>query len=133
MKTCAYCGRENAEAATHCVECGTEEFSPAGAPPPKRAGFLEFIALSPNEMDHDWVTLLKCANLGEADAIATHLEGAGITAFIPDSSLVQADPFYLTYGFVRVQVSPKDYHAAREIISTPAAAVEPPSLPPVAS
>jgi hypothetical protein len=29
MKRCAYCGRENQEAAASCVECGTNEFKPA--------------------------------------------------------------------------------------------------------
>ncbi len=27
MKSCAYCGRENRDDATHCCECGTAEFS----------------------------------------------------------------------------------------------------------
>ncbi len=26
MKSCAYCGRENPDEATHCRECGTTEF-----------------------------------------------------------------------------------------------------------
>ena len=34
MKTCAYCGRDNQEEATHCQECGTElAISPPPSPP----------------------------------------------------------------------------------------------------
>jgi hypothetical protein len=39
MKPCAYCGRENQDEATHCVECGTAEFVPATPPvPPEKFG-----------------------------------------------------------------------------------------------
>src|SRR5882672_7905903 len=39
MKPCAYCGRENQDEATHCLECGTGEFVPATPPaPPEKFG-----------------------------------------------------------------------------------------------
>jgi len=34
MKNCAYCGCENADNATRCCECGTEEFIDPALPPP---------------------------------------------------------------------------------------------------
>jgi len=33
MKSCAYCGRENQDDATHCHECGTAEFVVPVLPP----------------------------------------------------------------------------------------------------
>jgi hypothetical protein len=38
MKPCAYCGRENQDEVTCCVECGTAEFVPATAPVPEKFG-----------------------------------------------------------------------------------------------
>src|ERR1043166_98917 len=86
MKTCAYCGRENPDAATLCIECGTDEFKTPGQPPPlKLRDLFEFSAPVADDMDKDWVTLLRCPTLAEADAIAAHVDGAGIPAFIPRS------------------------------------------------
>jgi hypothetical protein len=33
MKKCSYCGRENTDAATQCIECGTDEFADPVAQP----------------------------------------------------------------------------------------------------
>ena len=133
MKTCAYCGTLNVESAVACSGCGTDEFKqPDPAITPALAGTgvpPEFIPVSEGESGHDWVTLLRCGTLIEADQIAGQLAAQGITSFIPDQFLMQAMSFYASAcGFVRVQVAPADYEAARELLATPA----PPPLPPSA-
>jgi hypothetical protein len=128
MKTCAYCGKENDDDAVCCRECGTEGFKESAAedkpaePVPQEPEFepakLEFLTPTPQEMQMDLVNLMRCRTLGEADLFVAHLETAGIPAFIPDQFLMQNVGFNLnTYGYVRIQVSPKDYEAAKEILS----------------
>jgi hypothetical protein len=68
----------------------------------------------------DLVNLLRYRALGEADLLVARLESAGIPAFIPDQFLMQNIGFNLnTFGYVRIQVSPKDYEAAKELLSGP--------------
>jgi hypothetical protein len=122
MKNCDYCGRENDDGAAHCRECGTE-FARAELPPlepvEKPAGQeYELAPPSTDERNLDLVNLVRCRTLLEADLVVSRLEAAGIPAFIPDQNLVQMVAWNVnTYGYVRVQVSPKDYDAARELIS----------------
>ena len=53
-----------------------------------------------------------------ADLIVSRLQAAGIEAFIPDQSVVQAMGFNLNaVGYVRVQVTPADYDAAKALLS----------------
>ena len=115
MKTCAYCGRENEEAALACAGCGTDEFKDpsAGALPPADAG-------------RAWVTVRMCANLAEADSFAGQLRAEGLAVFIPDQYLLQNASFGAAYGSVRLQVAAKDLTAARELLATPL----PPPPPP---
>jgi hypothetical protein len=130
MKICAYCGKENEDDAVYCRECGTDGFkTPASAdkpaesvtPEPEFASAnLEFMTPTPQEMEMDLVNLLRCRALGEADLLVARLESAGIPAFIPDQFLMQNIGFNLnTFGYVRIQVSPKDYEAAKELLSGP--------------
>ena len=68
-------------------------------------------------MQNDLVVLMTCRTLLEADMIVGRLDAAGITAFIPDQFLMQTIAWNLnTYGFVRVQVSPSDYEAAKNFL-----------------
>ncbi len=68
-------------------------------------------------MQQDLVVLMTCRTLLEADMIVTRLDAADIPAFIPDQFLMQTISWNLnTYGFVRVQVSPKDYEAAKNFL-----------------
>ena len=106
MKRCAYCGKENTDEATNCAECGTSEFRSTNSSPQ-----------SPDESGEEFVTVMKCATLPEADLIVSELEGAGIEAFIPDASLMQNFSLPAMFGFVRVQVAPKDYQAARDLLT----------------
>jgi Putative prokaryotic signal transducing protein len=60
---------------------------------------------------------VSCGTLIEADVIRSQLDAAGITAMIPDEFLAEAMAFNLNaVGYVRVQVSPKDYEAAKDVI-----------------
>jgi Putative prokaryotic signal transducing protein len=130
MKHCAYCGKENTDDAVACRECGTEEFKeaplvdkPAEPVTPEAESAsteLEFLTPTPQEMEMALVNLARCRTLGEADLLVAQLEAADIPAFIPDQFLMQNIGFNLnTYGFVRIQVSPKDYEAAKEVLSGP--------------
>jgi hypothetical protein len=79
---------------------------------------MDFTPLNKDELDHTWVTLLRCHKLVEADLIATRLRAAEIAVFIPDEYLMQAISFNLnTYGFIRLQVSPSQYEAARAVLA----------------
>jgi ribosomal protein L40E len=140
MKICDYCGRENEDEAVRCHECGTQEFkTPAAepgasalpnAPTETSAPGWEFRELTPQEMQMDLVTLIGCRTLPEADMIVSELRGAGISAFIPDEFLSQAVLWNLnTYGYVRVQVSPKDYASAKEFLLAPPGNAEPGASP----
>ena len=85
-------------------------------PDPKRPEF-EFAPLSAAASQQDLVTLVSCRTLVEADLVVSRLRAEGIEAFLPDESLMQVIGWNLnTYGYVRVQISPKDYEAARDLL-----------------
>jgi hypothetical protein len=121
MKTCSYCGRENDEHATHCLECATE-FVEVTSPPqatepgPTRPKY-KILPLSPEQAKLDLVTIVNCETLFEADVVVSELEATGITAVIPDEFVAEAFAYGLNaLGYVRVQVAPKDYEAAKDVI-----------------
>lgn len=77
-----------------------------------------FRQLLPGDQQRDFVTLVSCASLPAADVIVGRLRAAGIEAFIPDESLMQIMGGDLNaFGYVRVQIAPKDYVSARELLS----------------
>jgi hypothetical protein len=120
MKTCSYCGTEYPDDATLCAIDQTPLDRP-GEPPaaaePKRTEYL-LRSLSPADQKKGLVTLVKCGTLMEADMVATRLRAAGIQAFLPDECLMQFVSWnFGTFGYVRVQVSPKDYDAARNLLA----------------
>ena len=132
MKRCAYCGRENADQATQCSECGTPDLRAADDTVAKPAAehanqqreqsipawLLEKIGIrSPAEIENALVTLVTCGTLGEADLIVSDLESAGINAFIPDQFTAQNFSVPAMVGYVRVQVAPEDLAAAKEFLS----------------
>ena len=123
MKTCTYCGRENEDDAIQCPQCGKDEFrigdeaDAAISPAEPVVTQLEFVPLALEEGRNGLVTLVRCRTLLEADLIVSRLESAGLQAFIPDEFLMQSISWNVnTYGFVRVQVSPTDYQAAKEFL-----------------
>jgi hypothetical protein len=121
MKKCPYCGAEYPEDALACSVDQTPFDQPDNAlqqqSPPKEPEYT-FAPLSDEDKKRDFVTLLTCLTLADADMIVSQLDAAGINAFLPDESLMQITGWNLnTYGYVRVQISPKDYEAARELLS----------------
>jgi hypothetical protein len=49
--------------------------------------------------------------------LVSRLRAAAIEAFIPDQCLMQTIGFNLnTFGYVRVQVTPKDYERAKALL-----------------
>lgn len=139
MKKCGYCGRENDEAATHCGICRTELMTAeakaesgvvADSTPRRAPGTFTNGVITPNDVDapmefwplsledtgKSFVTLMTCRTLLDAEIVVNHLASAEIPAFIPDQMLALSANMY-SFGFVRVQVSPLDYEAAKEFLS----------------
>ena len=64
-----------------------------------------------------WVRLVKCGSILDADMIATQLRASGIEVFIPDEYLMTNAAWGLNaYGYIRVQVQPGEYEGARELL-----------------
>jgi hypothetical protein len=126
MKKCSYCGAEYPDDAVMCAIDNTPFERPSEPSPPpepirsepvaKRPEYA-FAPLSEADQRKDLVTLVSCRTLVEADMVVSRLQAAGIDAFLPDESLMQVIGWNLnTYGFVRVQIAPKDYDAARDLL-----------------
>ncbi|HEX5400028.1 MAG TPA: DUF2007 domain-containing protein [Verrucomicrobiae bacterium] len=122
MKKCPYCGAEYADDTLMCPVDHTSFERPRESPTtPSPAASnrpeFDFPPLSPEDQMKDLVTAVTCRTLAEADLIVSRLRAAGIEAFLPDECLMQTIGWsFNTYGFVRVQISPKDYDAARELL-----------------
>lgn len=124
MKSCAYCGRENDDAATSCCECGTGEFrSNNPTPLPEQPKPDPPVAAKPRPLSQEekqqaFVTLCTWRTLEEADALVTQMKVADIESFLPDEALMTIVAWNLnTYGFVRVQVLTEQYEAAAEFLA----------------
>jgi hypothetical protein len=125
MKTCSYCGAKYPDDTLECpIDHAAISARPAasapGLPPAsdsQRAAF-QFIPLSPEQRQQDLVTLVTCGTLLSADMVVCRLRAAGIATFIPDEFLIQTIGFNAnTFGYVRVQVAPKDYDTAKKVLS----------------
>jgi len=73
MKSCAYCGRENQDGATHCHECGTDEF--AAPNPPTAVHTTSDPVATATEAP---VELLRCSDPGNLTKATQILDSAGI-------------------------------------------------------
>ena len=108
MKTCAYCGHENEDAAVQCAECGT------AFPVPEQ--------VDPQLTDPSG-SLVILATFGDsvkASLLKARLEQAGIEACIPEE--LDPSPFgnFPPLAHVTVRVAEKDLDAAKEVLSASA-------------
>jgi hypothetical protein len=123
MKMCSYCGAEYTDDAVMCAIDHTPFEKPVvprpAEPEAKSKGpAYRFPPLSAAEMEKDFVTLVRCPTLPAADLIMGRLEAAGIEALMPDESVMQAMCGDLNgFGYVRIQIAPKDYEAAKDLLS----------------
>ena len=120
MKKCSYCGAEYPDDAVECAIDRTPLKPPGNPPPapalPERPEHF-FPALSGEDRQKDLVTIMTCGTLQAADAVVSRLRAAGIEAFLPDESLMQVIGWNLnTYGYVRVQIAPRDYDEAKDLL-----------------
>ncbi|MGA3266184.1 MAG: DUF2007 domain-containing protein [Verrucomicrobiota bacterium] len=125
MKKCPYCGTEYPDDVVMCAIDHTPFERPAPPPPPRpktlpiaETAQYDFQPISEADRQKDLVTLVSCGTLPEADVIVSRLQAAGITAFVPDETLMQVMGGNLNaVGYVRVQIAPKDYEAATNLLA----------------
>lgn len=91
-----------------------KDFTPSGG---EREPKYRIGRLAEEAKGQRWVTLISCGTVLEADIVRSQLEAAGIGTFMPDERMMTAAAWGLNaYGYVRVQVEPADYDAARELL-----------------
>ncbi|MGP8201233.1 MAG: hypothetical protein ACLQU4_17220 [Limisphaerales bacterium] len=126
MKTCSYCGAKYPDDMPQCPidheALSPNQAAPAPDSPPasqSQQDAFEFSTLTPEQRQQDLVTLVSCRTLLSADMVVCKLRATGVEAFIPDKMLMQTVAFnFNTFGYVRVQVAPKDYDAAKAVLSS---------------
>jgi len=105
MKTCSYCGKENADGAVYCTECGVEIMSSPGS---KSEGGAPAEPLA---------ILATFGDSVQASILLGRLEQAGIEACIPEE--LDPSPFgnFKPLSQVTVRVAQKDLEAAKEVLA----------------
>jgi hypothetical protein len=105
MKTCSYCGHENADAAVQCEEC-TTAFPVAEAVDPQLT-----------DPSQSLVILATFGDTVKANLLKDRLAQAGIEACIPEE--LDPSPFgnFAPLAHVTVRVTEKDLQAAQEVLS----------------
>lgn len=119
MKKCPSCSTEYPDNAVRCArdQAFLERVVEATSPEPEGPNY-DFPPLTVEGRGKHFVTLVNCGTLPAADVIVSRLRAAGIEAFIPDETLMQVMGGVMNpFGCVRVQVTPKDYDAARELLA----------------
>jgi ribosomal protein L40E len=109
MKTCSRCGKENADEATACSECGKEFPAPE-------------IPEDPNRLLDPSLSLAVVAtfrNVVDAGLFRARLEAAGIEACIPEEYTPQIvwNVTPSPVETVTVRVTAKDYEAAKALLA----------------
>jgi hypothetical protein len=118
MKKCPYCGAENPDDAAVCAIDQTPLENPGEVSPKTRESEYTFPPLAEADKQKDLVTLVTCRTLVAADIVVSRLRASGIQTFLPDERLMQWVGWnFNTYGYVRVQISPRDYDAAKDLLS----------------
>jgi len=105
MKHCAYCGKENEDAAVYCVGCGLEVGGAPGERPVQ------------GDLQDPLAVLATFGDSVEASILLGRLEQAGIEACIPEE--LDPSPFgnFKPLSQVTVRVAQKDLAAAKEILT----------------
>jgi hypothetical protein len=105
MKRCSYCGQQNEDQITNCIECGTE-FPAVEKVDPQLA--------DPSE---ELVIMATFGDTAEASVLKGRLEQAGIEACIPEE--LDPSPFgnFTPLAHVTVRVARKDLETAREVLA----------------
>jgi len=107
VKKCSYCGHENGDAATSCVECGKELNVSAGT------------AIDPQLLDPALAPVIVAtfAHVSDAGVLTSRLEAAGIEAVVPEEYTPQLFWNVLPNPVERVtvRVAAKDYESAKAI------------------
>ncbi len=76
------------------------------------------LSVDANTLPKEWVTVRTCESLGEADAVRSQLQAAGIPVFIPDEMAMQTNPAEaMSHGFPRAQVWSTQVNEAREVLA----------------
>lgn len=105
MKTCAYCGHQNEDAAVACVECGKRFETPPVAGNP-----LLDPSLSP-------VIVASFSSLQQAQLLVDRLEAGGLEAVIPEEYAPQVFSGVIPLELMTVRVAAKDLEAAKSILA----------------
>ena len=91
-----------------------ENVTPAGA---ENSPKYKIAPLNPAVKNQEWVTLVSCGKIFEADFVRSRLESEGLEVFIPDENLMTAAAWGLNaYGYIRVQVKAEQYESARTFL-----------------
>ena len=111
MKECSYCGRDNADEALHCRECGTE----FELPKTDDAGLHDAVKT---------VTIRLFASHEAAAIAAANLEAHGIRCWMSSDDCGGMYPKMTAATGVRLRVDAEDAPAATALLDTPLTAAE---------
>jgi DNA-directed RNA polymerase subunit RPC12/RpoP len=107
MKICSDCGRENADEATRCLECGRELVG----------GELQRTSEERGGMN--LVTVSTAFNPADAQLTRSRLDAAGFHAIVTNElSALSMDGYALAAGGIRVQVPEGEAAEAKEFLSS---------------
>jgi hypothetical protein len=111
MKNCSYCGRQNADDAVHCVECGTDLLAVIEGPAQSDR--------EPVKMRFNLVTISTAFNPADAQLSRSRLEAAGFHAVVAhELSALSMDGYSLAAGGIRVQVPESEAAEARAFLNS---------------
>lgn len=114
MKWCDYCGRENAEDAIRCHECGCVEWKRAASPAGSKAMLSSSASADEPEpaliSTQGTATIIRCRTPVEAALVMKKFEAAGIITLVPVEDAVRR-----TTGALPIQVSTRALAAHKDL------------------